>query len=297
MLSGAWRACRAGDRWRHAAGRQLMPGPSDAAWIAQFGARRLMAHLKDGKSARKALRSALADAEKSFEALRRHPPEEKWQMPCASMIAWPSGRRCSGGKLEISVVRRLRRAGRTGRAAVDGGGRDLRQARRRSGTRPHHRKREKSPARFRPQPAGIHRRFAQPRAIASTAATTGCSARMRGRRPMSRAGSSRWRRATRAAAGVRRFSGPGQRLWRLQRRQPDGGGADEGSGGAGRRIARHRSTAIPAATNIRASRSQRRCDGAFAERSADQLFMTVMSPPCQIIDSGDIETISQAAHS
>src|SRR5689334_24859231 len=29
-------------------GDPLMPGPSDAAWIAQFGARRLLAHLKDG---------------------------------------------------------------------------------------------------------------------------------------------------------------------------------------------------------------------------------------------------------
>ena len=67
-------------------GDSLMPGPSDAAWIAQFGARRLMAHLSEEKSARKALRDALADAQKSFEALRRHPPEEKWQTPCASMI-------------------------------------------------------------------------------------------------------------------------------------------------------------------------------------------------------------------
>jgi serine/threonine protein phosphatase PrpC len=63
-----------------------MPGPSDAAWIAQFGARRLMAHLEDGNGARKALRDALADAQKSFEALRRHPPEEIWQTPCASMM-------------------------------------------------------------------------------------------------------------------------------------------------------------------------------------------------------------------
>ena len=67
-------------------GDGLMPGPSDAAWIAQFGARRLMAHLRDGDGARKALRAALADAQKSFEALRRHEPEEMWQMPCASMM-------------------------------------------------------------------------------------------------------------------------------------------------------------------------------------------------------------------
>jgi hypothetical protein len=67
-------------------GDALMPGRSDAAWIAQFGSRRLMAHLEDGDGARKALRGALADAEKSFEALRRHPPEEMWQTPCASMM-------------------------------------------------------------------------------------------------------------------------------------------------------------------------------------------------------------------
>jgi hypothetical protein len=53
-------------------GDSLMPGPSDAAWIAQFGARRLMAHLREGDGARKALRATLADTQKSFEALRRH---------------------------------------------------------------------------------------------------------------------------------------------------------------------------------------------------------------------------------
>lgn len=67
-------------------GDGLMPGPSDAQWIAQFGARRLMAHLDDGDGARKALRAALADTQKSFEALRRHEPEDVWQTPCASMM-------------------------------------------------------------------------------------------------------------------------------------------------------------------------------------------------------------------
>jgi len=72
-------------------GDGLMPGPSDAAWIAQFGARRLLAHLRDGEGARKALRGALADAQKSFEALRRHAPEEVWQTPCASMMLAVAG--------------------------------------------------------------------------------------------------------------------------------------------------------------------------------------------------------------
>ena len=72
-------------------GDGLMPGPSDAAWIAQFGARRLLAHLRDGEGARKALRGTLADTQKSFEALRRHPPEEMWQTPCASMMLAVAG--------------------------------------------------------------------------------------------------------------------------------------------------------------------------------------------------------------
>ncbi|MDB5739277.1 MAG: hypothetical protein JWP16_317 [Alphaproteobacteria bacterium] len=72
-------------------GDALMPGPSDAAWIAQFGARRLLAHLRDGEGARKALRSALTDAQKSFEALRRMPPQDVWQTPCASMMLAAQG--------------------------------------------------------------------------------------------------------------------------------------------------------------------------------------------------------------
>jgi hypothetical protein len=66
-------------------GDGLMPGPSDAAWIAQFGARRLIAHLKD-EEPKKALKLALGDTEKSFHALRRSEPEERWQVPCASMM-------------------------------------------------------------------------------------------------------------------------------------------------------------------------------------------------------------------
>jgi hypothetical protein len=67
-------------------GPSLLPGPSDAAWIAQFGARRLAAHLKDGDTPENALKHALQDAEKSFEGLRRAPIREKWQTPCASMM-------------------------------------------------------------------------------------------------------------------------------------------------------------------------------------------------------------------
>ena len=66
-------------------GDPLMPGPSDAAWIATFGARRLMAHLAD-QEPKKALRSAMADAEKSFNALRLREMEAQWQIPCASLM-------------------------------------------------------------------------------------------------------------------------------------------------------------------------------------------------------------------
>ena len=74
-------------------GDPLMPGPSDAAWIATFGARRLLAHLQD-MAPKKALRAAMADAEKSFNALRLRDMEAQWQLPCASLmlIAAPRAR-------------------------------------------------------------------------------------------------------------------------------------------------------------------------------------------------------------
>lgn len=67
-------------------GPPLLPGPSDAAWIAHFGARRLAAHLKDGDAPDQALKHALQDAEKSFAGLSRQPIREKWQTPCASLM-------------------------------------------------------------------------------------------------------------------------------------------------------------------------------------------------------------------
>jgi hypothetical protein len=67
-------------------GDPLMPGKSDAAWLAQFGARRLLAHVKDGKAPRDAVRHAMEDAEKSFVALRRRTPAAIWEMPLASMM-------------------------------------------------------------------------------------------------------------------------------------------------------------------------------------------------------------------
>jgi hypothetical protein len=67
-------------------GEQLLPGPSDAAWISSFGARRLMAHARDGDPPEKALAHALIDAEKSYQGLRRRAPKEKYEIPLAAMI-------------------------------------------------------------------------------------------------------------------------------------------------------------------------------------------------------------------
>ncbi len=66
-------------------GEQLMPGDSDAAWLAQFGARRLMAHIKT-KRPRDAIRAAMADAENSFKGLRRRAPTAPYENPFASMM-------------------------------------------------------------------------------------------------------------------------------------------------------------------------------------------------------------------
>jgi|SRR5579871_3364811 len=83
-------------------GPSLLPGPSDAAWIAQFGARRLSTHLKDGDPPRIALRHALQDAAKSFAGLSREPIREKWQTPCASMmLAVELGRDRNGTEFEF----------------------------------------------------------------------------------------------------------------------------------------------------------------------------------------------------
>jgi serine/threonine protein phosphatase PrpC len=68
-------------------GERLMPGPSDAAWIAQFGARRFRAHAEAGEgNIRDWLRAAAADTEKSFNALRKRPPLENYEIACASAV-------------------------------------------------------------------------------------------------------------------------------------------------------------------------------------------------------------------
>jgi serine/threonine protein phosphatase PrpC len=68
-------------------GERLMPGKSDAQWIAQFGARRFRAHAETGgRELREWLRATAADAEKSFRALRKRPPIENYEIAYASAV-------------------------------------------------------------------------------------------------------------------------------------------------------------------------------------------------------------------
>jgi hypothetical protein len=68
-------------------GERLMPGPSDAQWIAQFGARRFRAYAESGEgSIRDWLRAAAADTEKSFRALRKRAPIENYEIAYASAV-------------------------------------------------------------------------------------------------------------------------------------------------------------------------------------------------------------------
>jgi serine/threonine protein phosphatase PrpC len=68
-------------------GERLMPGKSDAQWLAQFGARRLAAHAQTGGHLRGWLRASAEEAEKSFSALRKRAPIERYEIPFASLIA------------------------------------------------------------------------------------------------------------------------------------------------------------------------------------------------------------------
>jgi len=69
-------------------GENLMPGRSDAQWIAQFAARRLRSHAESHSGTpRDMLRAAAADAEKSFKALRHRAPAEMYETPFSSLMA------------------------------------------------------------------------------------------------------------------------------------------------------------------------------------------------------------------
>jgi serine/threonine protein phosphatase PrpC len=68
-------------------GERLMPGASDAQWIAQFAVRRLRAYAQEGENGpREWLHDAAFDAATSFEALRRREPAEKYEVPYGSLM-------------------------------------------------------------------------------------------------------------------------------------------------------------------------------------------------------------------
>ncbi len=67
-------------------GEPLLPGGSDAAWIARTGAERLLAHVHAGEDAHEAVRLSLHDATEAFARLRHRIPVETWELPFASMM-------------------------------------------------------------------------------------------------------------------------------------------------------------------------------------------------------------------
>jgi hypothetical protein len=67
-----------------ALGGSLLDEESDAAWVARFGATRLIANLPAAPQA--ALEGALRDTEAEFLRLRRRPPREAYEIPYASMM-------------------------------------------------------------------------------------------------------------------------------------------------------------------------------------------------------------------
>ncbi len=67
-------------------GTPLMPGPSDAHWIATFAARRIRAHSEEGGKPADWLLAAAQNTENSFTALRTRAPKEQYEIPFASLI-------------------------------------------------------------------------------------------------------------------------------------------------------------------------------------------------------------------
>jgi Protein phosphatase 2C len=64
----------------------LMPGASDAHWIATFAARRMKAHSQEGGGPEDWLLAAAQNAENSFNALRSREPKERYELPLASLM-------------------------------------------------------------------------------------------------------------------------------------------------------------------------------------------------------------------
>lgn len=67
-------------------GTSLMPGPSDAHWIATFAARRIRAHSEEDGGPADWLLAAARNTENSFTALRTRVPKEQYEIPFASLM-------------------------------------------------------------------------------------------------------------------------------------------------------------------------------------------------------------------
>ena len=67
-------------------GQPLLEGRSDAAWVAHFGAERLMAHMRSACGPDEAPRETLRETEAEFVKLRRRVPKETYEIPFASMM-------------------------------------------------------------------------------------------------------------------------------------------------------------------------------------------------------------------
>ena len=66
-------------------GESLLPGGSDAAWLARRAAERLAAHAPR-VGAHAALRATALDVERAYERERSRPPAERYEIPVASMM-------------------------------------------------------------------------------------------------------------------------------------------------------------------------------------------------------------------
>jgi hypothetical protein len=71
-------------------GETLLPGGSDAAWLARLAAERLAAHAPR-LGAHAALRAAALDVEEAYERERSRPPAERYEIPVASMMMVKAG--------------------------------------------------------------------------------------------------------------------------------------------------------------------------------------------------------------
>lgn len=67
-------------------GESLMPGDSDAAWLARFGTERLMFYLRGGLKARTVLNAVFNEVEHAFVTQRTRAPKETYEIPFASMM-------------------------------------------------------------------------------------------------------------------------------------------------------------------------------------------------------------------